>query len=186
MWLYHRVISRNDADGIANSVDPDQTALWVCTVCPGISVRKLRIITVRTTTVHNLLQSFHAYFGKEDRMWDLIVSVPDHCLSFYFKTLSYLEIRINILYLTPITDSDIFSLNILLIFFFFFFYNIGFLGFTVLRCYIVARLRDVFNKLLSEFGMLYKKTPLVHETEEIPNSLMEGASSIRLKSFPAD
>ena len=21
-------------------------------------------------------------------MWDLIVSVPDHCLSFYFKTLS--------------------------------------------------------------------------------------------------
>ena len=23
-------------------------------------------------------------FGFEDRMWDLIVSVPDHCLSFYF------------------------------------------------------------------------------------------------------
>ena len=22
-------------------------------------------------------------FGFEDRMWDLIVSVPDHCLSFY-------------------------------------------------------------------------------------------------------
>ena len=32
-------------------------------------------------------------FGFEDRMWDLIVSVPDHCLSIYFaiiimKTLS--------------------------------------------------------------------------------------------------
>ena len=50
MWLYHRVMSPNDADGTANSVDPDQTArsslIWVCTVCPGISVRKLRIITV--------------------------------------------------------------------------------------------------------------------------------------------
>ena len=26
-------------------------------------------------------------FGFEGRMWDLIVSVPDHCLSFYFFTL---------------------------------------------------------------------------------------------------
>ena len=25
MWLYHRVTSLNDADGMANSVDPDQT-----------------------------------------------------------------------------------------------------------------------------------------------------------------
>ena len=24
-------------------------------------------------------------FGFEARMWDLIVSVPDHCLSFYFS-----------------------------------------------------------------------------------------------------
>ena len=24
-------------------------------------------------------------FGLEGRMWDLIVSVPDHCLSFYFE-----------------------------------------------------------------------------------------------------
>ena len=34
---------------------------------------------------------FNAYFevdfpfGFEGRMWDLIVSVPDHCLSFYFS-----------------------------------------------------------------------------------------------------
>ena len=27
MWLYHRVMSPNYADGMANSVDPDQTAL---------------------------------------------------------------------------------------------------------------------------------------------------------------
>ena len=26
MWLYHNVMSPNDADGMANSVDPDQTA----------------------------------------------------------------------------------------------------------------------------------------------------------------
>ena len=31
MWLYNRVMSLNDADGMANSVDPDQTApLGVC------------------------------------------------------------------------------------------------------------------------------------------------------------
>ena len=40
-----------DAEGIANSVDPDQTAprsslILVCTVCPDLSVRKLRNITV--------------------------------------------------------------------------------------------------------------------------------------------
>ena len=29
MWLYHRVMGPNDADGMANSVDPDQTApVW--------------------------------------------------------------------------------------------------------------------------------------------------------------
>ena len=26
-------------------------------------------------------------FGFEGRMWDLIVSVPDHCLSFYFLSM---------------------------------------------------------------------------------------------------
>ena len=26
MWLYHRVMSPSDADGMAHSVDPDQTA----------------------------------------------------------------------------------------------------------------------------------------------------------------
>ena len=39
-----------DADGMANSADPDQTAprsslIWVCTVCPDLSVQKFRIIT---------------------------------------------------------------------------------------------------------------------------------------------
>ena len=34
MWLYHRVMSPNDAEGIANSVDPDQTA----PIRPGVSI----------------------------------------------------------------------------------------------------------------------------------------------------
>ena len=35
------------ADEMANSVDPNQTALiWVCNVCSDLFVRNLRIITV--------------------------------------------------------------------------------------------------------------------------------------------
>ena len=35
----------------------------------------------------NSCQCIFSYFpfGFEGRMWDLIVSVPDHCLSFYIK-----------------------------------------------------------------------------------------------------
>ena len=39
-------MSPNDADGMANSEDPEQTAP-LGDICPGISVRKLRIITVQ-------------------------------------------------------------------------------------------------------------------------------------------
>ena len=44
----HRIFCRKDANEIANSEDPDQTApqgavlIWVCTVCPDLSVRKLK------------------------------------------------------------------------------------------------------------------------------------------------
>ena len=42
-------LHQKDANGIANSEDPDQTAplIWVCAVCPYLSVRKLKIIQVR-------------------------------------------------------------------------------------------------------------------------------------------
>ena len=30
-------------------------------------------------------------FGFEGRMWDLIVSVPDHCLSFYFTQIGLVK-----------------------------------------------------------------------------------------------
>ena len=47
MWLYHRVISPNDADGMANSIDPDQTApLGAVWSGSALFAHKLRIITV--------------------------------------------------------------------------------------------------------------------------------------------
>ena len=49
MWLYHRVMSPNNADGMTNSRPwsaCSSSLIWVCTVCPGISVRNFRIIAV--------------------------------------------------------------------------------------------------------------------------------------------
>ena len=51
-WLYCKAMHPNDADGIANSVDPpNQTAplgagsslIWVSIVCPDLSFQKLRM-----------------------------------------------------------------------------------------------------------------------------------------------
>ena len=58
-----------DADGMANSVDSDQTAprsslIWVCTVCPGLSVRKLRIITVLENVAVLLNSNVRQYFSS--------------------------------------------------------------------------------------------------------------------------
>ena len=33
-------------------------------------------------------------FGSEGRMWDLIVSVPDHCLSFYFTQIPRSRLKV--------------------------------------------------------------------------------------------
>ena len=48
-----RVFRQKDANGIANSEDPDHSLSWVCTVCSDLSVRKLCIITV----AQNILNS---------------------------------------------------------------------------------------------------------------------------------
>ena len=62
-----------DAAGIANSVDSDQTAqIWVCTVCPDLSVQKLRIITVMLLTPV-LSSSYHSNVLSEE------TSKPDEC-----------------------------------------------------------------------------------------------------------
>ena len=41
--LYNRVMGPKDADGMANSVYPDSTLIWVYTVFSGLSVRELGI-----------------------------------------------------------------------------------------------------------------------------------------------
>ena len=45
-----------------------------------------------------LLPSIYVFsyfpFGFEGRMWDLIVSVPDHCLSFYFSLIAIVDVRL--------------------------------------------------------------------------------------------
>ena len=47
-----------------------------------------------TASAFRKLRSIYVFsyfpFGFEGRMWDLIVSVPDHCLSFYFPTMYWL------------------------------------------------------------------------------------------------
>ena len=44
-------------------------------------------------------------FGFEGRMWDLIVSVPDHCLSFYFPYPLTVELE-NHLNISPLQSDD--------------------------------------------------------------------------------
>ena len=64
--IYHTVMCPKDADRMANSVDPDQQSdlsfrssmIWVYTVCQGLSVQKLRIITVILHSESNLMLSF--------------------------------------------------------------------------------------------------------------------------------
>ena len=53
LWIFHQ----KDANGIANTEDPDQTAplgaVWSgSAVCPDISVRKLMIITVKPVSLN--------------------------------------------------------------------------------------------------------------------------------------
>ena len=92
MWLYHTVMSPNDADRMANSVDPHQTAplIWVCTVCPGISVRKLRIVTVLWMSFFSsiLTQADTEIGKKKSKIYAMA--------SFFFKNTSWPNQIINI------------------------------------------------------------------------------------------
>ena len=53
-----------------------------------------------TASAFRKLSSIYVFsyfpFGFEGRMWNLIVSVPDHCLSFYFELDLYTCFRITI------------------------------------------------------------------------------------------
>ena len=50
----------NDADGMANNVDPDHTAplIWVCTVCPDLSIRIITVSYIHITCILVLLPVF--------------------------------------------------------------------------------------------------------------------------------
>ena len=54
-----RVFHQKDANGKANSEDPDQTAPRVCTVCQDLSVQKLRIITVGYFSIETFVVGTH-------------------------------------------------------------------------------------------------------------------------------
>ena len=54
MLLYNRVMSPNDADGMANSVDPDRTAPLGAQAYT-VSVRKRRTITVHSYGYGNFI-----------------------------------------------------------------------------------------------------------------------------------
>ena len=45
---------------------------------------------------------FISLFGFEGRIWDLIVSVPDHCLSFYFD----LPIMLVLIYFSKVEVAE--------------------------------------------------------------------------------
>ena len=50
IWIFHREMCPNDADGMTNSIDPDQIArIWVYTVCSDLCVWKFRNIMVVST-----------------------------------------------------------------------------------------------------------------------------------------
>ena len=50
---------------MANSVDPDQSLIWVYIVCPDLSVGKLRVITL-----HNTAKSPNNPCGFESALMD--------------------------------------------------------------------------------------------------------------------
>ena len=68
-----RVMHPNDAEGIANSIDPDQTA-FVGLVCPNL--RNITVVKGLKQTCFNILNfhtrrnfSFKRYSGDDDRLY---------------------------------------------------------------------------------------------------------------------
>ena len=46
-----------------------------------------KVLTIpKMSSTEMIISDSSIPFGFEGRIWDLIVSVPDHCLSFYFST----------------------------------------------------------------------------------------------------
>ena len=58
-----RLFCQNGAKGIANIEDPD--LIWVCTVCPDLSVQKLRVITVHVYCTNNFALLYMSKTGRQ-------------------------------------------------------------------------------------------------------------------------
>ena len=69
---------------------PRSTFYWVCHLFDHLFGKELFILFAASAL--RKLSSIYVFsyfpFGFEGRIWDLIVSVPDHCLSFYFTFLN--------------------------------------------------------------------------------------------------
>ena len=87
---------------MTNSVDPDQRSslIWVCTVCYGISVRKLRIITVNLKDFIRVIRGVHSntytvvmYFPISGKPMPTLVLLLFK--SPYFKMLSLSSLETN-------------------------------------------------------------------------------------------
>ena len=78
-----------DAEGIANGVDPDPTAplgaVWSESALFAQTCLSENLGTLRYASIYRSLFNVEKrlVFQCWKTMWDLIVSVPDHCLSFY-------------------------------------------------------------------------------------------------------
>ena len=59
---------------------------------PGVGRHTKELFILFAASAFRKLSSIYVFsyfpFGFEGRIWDLIVSVPDHCLSFYFVYLN--------------------------------------------------------------------------------------------------
>ena len=70
---------------MANSVDPDQTLIWVCTVSPGVSVRKFRIIMVfRKTVLANSVDHSQTALEQSDQCLRCLPYLLHFCILYKF------------------------------------------------------------------------------------------------------
>ena len=94
--FYYWVMGPKDVDGMANR----SSLIWVCTVCPDVSVRKLRIITVNDNptvwpifadTWISVLESRTVQIYKMDQSHSVSSAVPRLSYNLSFRKIKYLD-----------------------------------------------------------------------------------------------
>ena len=87
MLLVHKDISHMPITELEN----DSESIWVKVFANKLNDHLFgkELFILFAASVFRKLSSIYVFsyfpFGFEGRIWDLIVSVPDHCLSFYFS-----------------------------------------------------------------------------------------------------